>query len=286
MKKVGALSAALLLVFLSACTPRPASTPVPTSTPTPTPTPTPDPYSNSYAQADVSRLEDGLVRVRYTGPAQVQIKAQLTKAEGTDYNYDLPNDGAWIPLTLTEGEGEYSLRVLENVEGDLYRPVFQCTLALELADPLSPFRQANQYVSFTADSPLSALARDLTGGLETEEEKAGAIFAYVTEHLSYDEEKAAEVEPGYLPDPEAVLREGKGICFDYAAVMAAMLRSQGVACRLAVGYAGKVYHAWVETPQEEGWRLWDPTFLSANRGDQTVLDFVSQPENYAARLYY
>lgn len=272
MKRPGILWAALLLALLSACAPAPP--------------PTPDPCSNDQVQTDLSRLEEGLVLLRYTGTGEDRLKAQITRGEGTDYNYDLPNDGTWTPLTLTEGEGEYSLRVLENVEGDLYRPVFQCTLALEPADPLSPFRQANQYVSFTADSPLSVLARDLTGELETEEEKAGAIFAYVTEHLSYDEEKAAEVEPGYLPDPEAVLKEGKGICFDYAAVMAAMLRSQGVACRLAVGYAGEVYHAWVETPQEEGWRLWDPTFLSVNRGNQAVLDFVSQPENYAARFYY
>ena len=276
MKKAGVLSAALLLLLLSACSPRPA----------PTPTPTPDPCSNPYAQADVSRLEEGLIRVRYTGSAQVKIKAQLTRGSGTDYNYDLPNDGTWTPLTLTEGDGEYSLRVLENVEGDLYRPVFQCALTLELVDPLSPFRQANQHVSFTEDSQSSSLARELTREQETEEEKVQAVFDYLVKTLTYDEEKTTQVEPGYLPDPDAVLAEGKGICFDYAAVMAAMLRSQGAACRLAVGYAGEVYHAWVETPEEGGWRIWDPTFLSANQGSQTVLDFVSQPENYTALFYY
>lgn len=278
MKKAGVLSAALLLLLLSACAPRPA--------PTLTPEPTPDPYSNPHAQADVSQLEEGLIRVRYTGSAQVKIKAQLTKESGTDYNYDLPNDGTWISLTLTEGEGDYTLRVLEQVEDIRYRSVFDCPLTLTLDDPLSPFLQANQHVSFTADSQSTALAQELTQDLETDVEKARAVFDYVVDTLSYDGEKAAQVEPGYLPNPDQVLEEGKGICFDYAAVMAAMLRSQGVACRLVVGYAGEVYHAWVETAQGDGWRLWDPTFLSANRGDRQVLTFMSRPENYEPRFYY
>lgn len=276
MKKIRAIWAAVfLLALLSSCAPPPAEAP------------TPDPYSNDFAQVDVSRLSDGVIEVRYTGEADVRVKAQLTKAEGEDYNYDLPNDGTWVVFTLTEGDGDYILRVLENQRENRYKPVFDCLLTLSLSDPAAPFRQSNQYVSFQADSSAVETAAQLTEELEGEEEKIAAVFDYVTGRLTYDGEKAAAVTAGYLPDVDKVLEEGKGICFDYAALMSAMLRSQGVACKLAVGWAGKQYHAWVEVPDGAGgWKLMDPTFVSANQGDQAVLDFVSDSGNYKVRYYY
>ena len=46
----------------------------------------------------------------------------------------------------------------------------------------------------------------------------------------------------------------KGICFDYAALMTAMLRSQGIPTKLEIGYSGEVYHAWISTYIDEiGW---------------------------------
>jgi len=248
---------------------------------------TEDEYANGRAQADVAGLDRGVVRVRYTGGAEVRIKVQITKAGGTDYNYDLNNAGEWETFLLTEGDGEYALRVLENQREDRYQPVFECTLTLALEDPAAPFLEESQFVSFPADSPAAALAAEVVQGLETREEKVAAVFDYVVEHLSYDREKAATAEPGYLPDLDEVLERGEGICFDYAALMTAMLRSRGIPCKLAVGWAGKEYHAWVEVREETGeWRLMDPTFVSANPGDEKVLEFVSDPGNYKVRYYY
>ena len=36
------------------------------------------------------------------------------------------------------------------------------------------------------------------------------------------------VKSGYLPDVDKVFTENTGICFDYAAVMATMLRTQAI----------------------------------------------------------
>ena len=50
------------------------------------------------------------------------------------------------------------------------------------------------------------------------------------------------------------LRTGRGICFDYASLTAAMLRSQNIPARLEIGYSGDVYHAWISVYTEEtGW---------------------------------
>ena len=71
------------------------------------------------------------------------------------------------------------------------------------------------------------------------------VYEYVIKNIAYDTAKASSVQSGYLPDVDAVLASKKGICFDYAALMTAMLRSQDVPTKLVIGYTGSLYHAWV-----------------------------------------
>ena len=78
--------------------------------------PTPDPYGNSQAQLDPARLAEGVVSFRYTGGEEKRVKVQVTRAGGRDYNYDLANDGSWETYSLTDGEGDYTLRVLTQKE--------------------------------------------------------------------------------------------------------------------------------------------------------------------------
>ena len=73
------------------------------------------------------------------------------------------------------------------------------------------------------------------------------IYNYVIHNISYDFNKAANISFGYLPNVDSVLSSGIGICFDYAAVMATMLRTQNIPTKLVVGYAGNIYHAWIST---------------------------------------
>jgi transglutaminase-like putative cysteine protease len=64
------------------------------------------------------------------------------------------------------------------------------------------------------------------------------------------------VKTGYLPNPDATLASGTGICFDYAALAADMLRSQGIPSQLITGYVGQeeLYHAWNRFyVKEQGW---------------------------------
>lgn len=284
MKKGGRLWAGVCLAaLLSACAP----SPVETEKPVLPSAPTPDPYVNEYAQVDPSGLADGVVRVRYTGGTDARTRVQISREGGEKYNYDVNNAGDWEEYTLTEGDGSYTLKVFEQLEGNRYTPRLTCRLDLTLSDPLAPFLRSSPHVAFAPDSAAAALAAELTRGLETEGEKVEAVFAYVVENLSYDEEKAATVEAGYLPDVDRVLAEGKGICFDYAAVMAAMLRSQGIACKMVVGWAGEQYHAWVETPGEDGeWRRMDPTFFDGGDGSGEIRAYISDDGNYRVRYYY
>ena len=83
-----------------------------------------------------------------------------------------------------------------------------------------------------------------------------AIYDYVCGAIKYDTAKATSVSSGYLPDPDETLRTGKGICFDYASLAAAMLRSQGIPTKIIFGYVApdNLYHAWnMFYTEESGW---------------------------------
>jgi len=138
----------------------------------------------------------------------------------------------------------------------------------------------------------------LCAGLTHPLEKVAAVYDYVVGNLVYDYDRAATVKSGYLPELDRVLEEKKGICFDYAALMAAMLRSQEVPCKLVVGYAGSTYHAWISVwTEEDGWidgaiffdgHMWkrmDPTFASSQQRSEEIMEFIEHG-NYTVKYLY
>ena len=288
-----------LLLWQAQVPAEPAPPPLPTASPTPAPTPTPDPYSNEKATVDASRLTEGLVSVLYTGAEGKRVKVRITKAEGRAYSYDLNSSGRPETFALTQGAGTYTLEVLEHLRENRYEPVHTISLEVALTDERAPFLFSSQFVYYTPDSKTVGLARELAGELDKDSEKTAVLFDYVVDHLSYDKEKTEQVAPGYLPDLDQTLAEGKGICFDYAALLCAMLRSQGVPCKLVMGDAGNLYHAWVEVWCEEpgqigesipiqggDWTLLDPTFVSSSGRSPEIMAFVTQRENYSPTSYY
>ena len=117
-------------------------------------------------------------------------------------------------------------------------------------------------------------------------------------NITYDEELAANVKTNYLPNIDNTLKTKKGICFDYASLMAAMLRSQGVPTKLVVGYSGEAYHAWISVYLKEigwvddiiefdgkSWSLMDPT-LAANNSSSSVAKYVGDGSNYTVKYSY
>ena len=130
-------------------------------------------------------------------------------------------------------------------------------------------------------------------------EKVEVVYNFVVGNFSYDSELARNVKSGYVPVLDDVLASYRGICFDYAAVMTAMLRSQGIPCKLVVGYAGEAYHAWISVwTEEEGWideaiffdgTTWhrmDPTFASTGRNDPSIMKYIGDGSNYQEKYFY
>lgn len=261
----------------------------------------PDPAGELEARCDeavidYSHTEDGYVMVRYIAQTESRLKV-LVKGPNTTYAYNLPVD-AWTTFPLSDGNGHYLVGVYINVQGTKYAAVLTVEFDVELTDEFAPFLRPNQYVNY-ADAPNTVqLGAELTAGIEHPLEKVAAVYDHVIHNFSYDYEKAETVKSGYLPELDAVLELKKGICFDYAALMTAMLRSQEVPCKLVVGYAGEIYHAWISVWTEENgwidgaiffdgheWKRLDPTFASSGEGDPEIMDFIMNGEYRVKYLY-
>ena len=231
---------------------------------------------NGEAAVDWSHAGEGYILAR-RGVSGKKWKLRVTKDE--TYTYDLIGEG-WTAVPVSEGDGKYVAAVYEQTEGTTYLPILMTDFNVELADPCSPFLRPNQQVNYTTAPKTLAKAVELTAACVSDGEKIEKIYSFVSGTLSYDEERAETVQSGYIPALDEVLEEEKGICLDFAALMTAMLRSQGVPCKLVVGDAGMAYHAWTEVwdATEGAWVRYDPTFTASGTDTSNV--------EYAAKFYY
>lgn len=255
-------------------------------------------FSNDKASVDASNLSEGYIMVKYTGGKNVRIKVQIAKSGGTTYTYDLNNKGTAETFPLTEGNGAYSVKIFENTTGSKYAQAYSTDLNMTLRSEFLPFLYSNQYVNYTSNSAAVAQAAKLTAG-KSDVDKIQAVFDFVVQNVSYDYEKAKTVQSGYLPVIDTTLSTKKGICFDYAALMTAMLRSQNIPTKLIIGYSGKTYHAWINTYVNgvgwvdsviyfdgQKWTLMDPTFVSSSKRSDTIMKYVTNPANYQQKYAY
>ena len=253
-------------------------------------------YGNKNISIDASNLSEGYFMVKYEGDAD-KVKLQLHTPDGETYTYTLAI-GSYEPFPLSAGDGDYHLEVLEHAYDDMYALAHSEDLKVTLNDEFRPFLYPNQYVWFTPEYKAVSYAAELSDKASNDLDYVGLVYRYVTENIKYDEELAANVKSGYLPDIDNTMDSCKGICFDYASLMAAMLRSQGIPTKLVVGYSGDAYHAWISVYLKEAgwvdkviqfdgksWSLVDPT-LAANNSGPSVKKYIGDGSNYTEKYTY
>ena len=140
---------------------------------------------------------------------------------------------------------------------------------------------------------------DLCVNAKTDTDKLKAIYSWIVSNVSYDYDKASSVKSGYLPSVDSTLSEKKGICFDYAALMACMLRAQRIPAKLVVGTvsAQDMNHAWNEVYLEgkgwvtvklyfagNQWKRMDATFGTAQTSEMD--SYIQTDSNYTALRIY
>ena len=252
-------------------------------------------YGDDSVSIDASNISDGYVMVRYTGRSE-KAKAQITIPDGTVYTYTIKGSD-YNTFPLTGGNGDYTLKVYEWVVDNSYALAFSKDLSVSLSDEFKPFLYPNQYVWFTGDSQVVALGRELSDQSADDLDYVQNYY-YVIRNISYDNDKAENTPTDYVPDIDTILEEKKGICFDYASLMAALLRSQSIPTKLEVGYSGEAYHAWISVYLTESgwvdniiefdgkdWVLMDPT-LAANNSSKAVAKYIGDGSKYTVKYSY
>ncbi len=253
---------------------------------------------SEYAVIDSSNMGMGYFMVKYTGSAS-KIKMQVTYNGDSDniYNYDLTPGGDFETFPFSRGDGSYVVTINENIEGTSYVTVDTITFDVTIEDKFAPYLYPNQYVNFNEDTAAVAVASEVVTGATSELDAIERIFNYVVDNIAYDYEKVGV--DFYLPDCDATLADGTGICFDYAVLMAAMLRSQGIPTQLVLGDVPGTYHAWLNVHSTETgtvdqviafdgseWVLMDPTFASSSGKSGEYLEYIGDGTNYSPELYY
>ena len=250
-------------------------------------------YGDDSVSIDASNISDGYVMVRYTGRSE-KAKAQITIPDGTVYTYTIKGSD-YNTFPLTGGNGDYTLKVYEWVVDNSYALAFSKDLSVSLSDEFKPFLYPNQYVWFTGDSQVVALGRELSDQSADDLDYVQNSYYYVIRNISYDNDNTPT---DYVPDIDTILEEKKGICFDYASLMAALLRSQSIPTKLEVGYSGEAYHAWISVYLTESgwvdniiefdgkdWVLMDPT-LAANNSSKAVAKYIGDGSKYTVKYSY
>lgn len=191
---------------------------------------------------DASHCNQGYLMAKHE-PNKKGLKIRLSCGKAS-LSYDFAADGEYEVFPLQLGNGKYKVEVFQQASGRKYKPLMDTTIEVELTSDTLPYLFPNQYVDYTDDSDAVIKSIELCHGLETDWEKYQAIYRYMANHMVYDFDKARKVSTGYLPVVDDVLYAQKGICFDLSALMATMLRTQGIPTQLVIGYADRIYHAW------------------------------------------
>ncbi len=299
-------------------TPTPTKKPTSTATPTSTSTPTPTqgasfPYKNygtffrdDYGwNANIITSSDGGVKLDIgpvsKGVALVYVSSSsipsdksckvVAQANGKSYQYEILERNTYIGIPLQMGEGDYTINVYAQVSGNSYAGKLGHTFNVDLSSSLRPYLAASINVDFSRGSSCVQKANSLCSGINTTNGRVEAVYNWIINNITYDHDLANSITSGetsiYIPDPDRTYSSRKGICFDFASLMAAMLRSQGIITRLCVGQTSLGYHAWNEVYFEgtgwvvvasyewkyidgAGWVLFDTTFAASGMSPQSI----------------
>lgn len=241
---------------------------------------------------DISNKSQGYIMACYHGESE-NVNIQITGPDEVVYMYFITKPEEYIGIPLSSGSGTYVIEVYEHLENEMYDSVLCEEIDADIENEFLPFLYANQFVNFDENTEAVALGQELTKDCDTTLDALAAVYNYVIENLTYDYEEAENVDAMYLPDVDEVLETKTGICFDYAALMCTMLRTQQIPTKLQIGYTSGVYHAWISTHIKgigwldgviqfdgQNWKLMDPTFASTEDSSEEIMEHINDEENY------
>jgi transglutaminase-like putative cysteine protease len=193
-----------------------------------------------------------------TAPAEIVLL--IAAADPVSETLSLSSDGRAVEAVEVPGRQflvrapEGRLTVTYAAEVAVTRPAAPDVTEVERIVALRPSR-------YCPSDRLGGFAGSMFGGLPDATATVRAIRDWVHGHLGYEAGSS-----GPTTDAADTLLDGRGVCRDYAHLVATLCRALNVPARVAAVYAPGLspmdFHLVVETALDGRWQVWDATGLA------------------------
>jgi len=244
-------------------------------------------YATATVAFDKEHLSKGIIGVKYTSNTEKKTRVLIQHGEQR-YQYNIRSSNSFVYFPLQLGNGEYKVGVFENIEGTRFAAVASEIVNVRLDDSARVFLNSIQIVEWSDRMNTVSVARELTRNKTTEKEKIEVVYQYMVQQFRYDFDKLGNLQYDYIPVIDDVVKKRLGICYDYSAVFASMLRSLGIKCKLVMGYTPNVreFHAWNEVFMDGRWVVVDTTFDSQMFAANVRASFEKPRSDYTMSFEY
>lgn len=239
-----------------------------------------DAYANGVYNINI---KDNLLAIN---SSNYQGKRIMVESNGERYFYTFTQSEEIIPLSF--GSDNYSVRILENIDGNRYRALHSENIKVDTSSNSNIFLASAQPVYWSEGDKATVLAGKLTKGAKSDLEKVNAIYSYIVKNVKYDYEKINYIKNDYVPNNDKTLESLNGICYDYSSLFAAMLRSQDIPTKLIKGYRAGLneYHAWNEVYLDGKWVTIDTTYNAAYVQKNIDINMIQASSLYTVERQY
>ncbi len=240
----------------------------------------------SYAENDFAVIDEEYAIVSVHFEINPNSEYRLAVIKGDDKQY-YPLVEADQNFSLPFGDGSYTVAVFKKVEGQSYKLCEKETFDVDV-NGNAQFLASVYDIKWTPGDKIEKKAQELVQGASSTQEKVERIYAYVTNTISYDYSKVASISYGYIPNLKQTLSTKSGICYDYASLTAAMLRSVDVPTQLCMGYNSElsVYHSWNRVYIDGQWKIIDTTIDSVNDNTNTSDAIYKDESEYSTKKVF
>ena len=261
--------------------------------------------SNNYVKVDTTTSNKGYFILDYIDPVakdiEIQVESDVINGYGKNgcwYIYkDFGKEKRYL-IPLTYGNATYTISVISEMDiiggSCLFTKKAEFTIKVDDANEKGAFLISTGEVIFNSDMQFIKKANEIALECKNEFEKVSKIKEWLLDYLYYGSTDYTQILH-YRVDLDRIYERGTGVCFDFAVILAAMLRSQNIPCKVVVGqYRNSTeMHAWNEVyVTEKGsytddfvylegntWCRLDPTYALSHRGEE-LIEYVLDDNNY------
>ncbi len=233
--------------------------------------------SNAAGSFEVASIDSSHLRidsVAYGSNMRIMVEKGAEK-----YFYSMNSTQENIPLQL--GDGVYTVKLLKNIDGNRYQVLGTSEMNISDWDK-DVYLTSSQPVYWEGQAAMEELSAVLFDGTETDYQKVLKAYNHIVNNIQYDYDKINRINNSYIPEIDETIQSGQGICYDYSALFAGLMRSQGVPAKLVKGYAKgiDVYHAWNEVFVNGNWITIDTTFDAAYYQKNMSVQMIKSETDY------